>query len=159
MHQFDRKGMEINNGNPFPAKYDRRHDLSIVLCYKPNERMDFSMTWVFCTGNAATLAMQEFQVDETEDYYYVLQYVEGRNNFRMPAYHRMDVGVNFHKQLKRCTRTFSLSVYNLYNHKNPFIIYESDTYHYASQGTVYSSALVQLSIFPIIPSVSWTYKF
>lgn len=161
MRQFDRKGMEINNGKPFPAKYDRRHDLSIVLSYKPNERMDFSMTWVFCTGNAATLPMQEFQSDEYEEYFEddALKYVEGRNNFRMPAYHRMDIGINFHKQLKRCTRTISWSVYNLYNRKNPFLVYESGTHHYSYQGTTYSSALVQLSLFPIIPSVSCTYKF
>ena len=128
MRKFDREGMEINDGKPFPAKYDRRHDISIVMMYKPNKKFDASFTWVYCTGNATTLAMQEFQDEETTDEgdWYdsdVYGYVDGRNNFRMPAYHRMDVGVNFHKQKKRGLRTISLSVYNLYNRKNPFIVY------------------------------------
>ena len=71
----------------------------------------------------------------------------------------MDVGVNFHKQKKRGLRTISLSVYNLYNRKNPFIVYESGRYHYNSQGVTYSSSLVQLSIFPFIPSISYKFEF
>ena len=164
MRKFDREGMEINDGKPFPAKYDRRHDISIVMMYKPNKKFDASFTWVYCTGNATTLAMQEFQDEETTDEgdWYdsdVYGYVDGRNNFRMPAYHRMDVGVNFHKQKKRGLRTISLSVYNLYNRKNPFIVYESSRYHYHYQGVTYNSALVQLSIFPFIPSISYKFEF
>ena len=164
MRKFDREGMEINDGKPFPAKYDRRHDISIVMMYKPNKKFDASFTWVYCTGNATTLAMQEFQDEETPDEgdWYdsdVYGYVDGRNNFRMPAYHRMDVGVNFHKQKKRGLRTISLSVYNLYNRKNPFIVYESSRYHYHYQGVTYNSALVQLSIFPFIPSISYKFEF
>ena len=164
MRKFDREGMEINDGKPFPAKYDRRHDISIVMMYKPNKKFDASFTWVYSTGNATTLAMQEFQDEETTDEgeWYdsdVYGYVDGRNNFRMPAYHRMDVGVNFHKQKKRGLRTISLSVYNLYNRKNPFIVYESSRYHYHYQGVTYNSALVQLSIFPFIPSISYKFEF
>lgn len=164
MRLFDREGMEINEGKPFPAKYDRRHDISIVLMYKPSDRFDASVTWVYSTGNATTLAMQEFQDEEASeenDWYnnHVYGYVDGRNNFRMPAYHRMDVGVNFHKQKKRGLRTISLSVYNLYNRKNPFIVYESGRYHYNYQGVTYSSSLVQLSIFPFIPSISYKFEF
>ncbi|MBR4340815.1 MAG: TonB-dependent receptor [Bacteroidales bacterium] len=164
MRLFDREGMEINEGKPFPAKYDRWHDISIVLMYKPSDRFDASVTWVYSTGNATTLAMQEFQDEEASeenDWYnnQVYGYVDGRNNFRMPAYHRMDVGVNFHKQKKRGLRTISLSVYNLYNRKNPFIVYESGRYHYNYQGVTYSSSLVQLSIFPFIPSISYKFEF
>lgn len=164
MRLFDREGMEINDGQPFPAKYDRRHDISIVLMYKPSDRFDVGLTWVYSTGNAATLALQEFQDEEASeegDWYdsEVYGYVDGRNNFRMPAYHRMDIGVNFHKQKKRGKRTISLSVYNLYNRKNPFVVYESGRYHYTYQGVTYNSALVQLSIFPIIPSISYKFEF
>lgn len=163
MRQFDREGMMLNNGEPFPAKYDRRHDVSIVAMYKPNKNFDVSVSWVYSTGNCATLAMQEYEDLEGESspysWYDAVGYIDHRNNFRMPAYHRMDIGANFHKELKRGTRTWSVSVYNVYNRQNPYIVYESSNYHYTVGNTTYSNALVQLSIFPIIPSVSYSFKF
>ena len=164
-HLFNREGLVLNNGNPFPAKYDRRHDISIVLTYKFTDRFDVSATWVFSTGNTATLAMQKYPVatDDPEGYTghnglsNTLSYVESRNNFRMPNYHRADISVNFHRQFKRknCHRTINLSVYNLYNHKNPYLTYTSSDYSYLG----YNRALVQLSIFPILPSVAYTLYF
>ncbi len=165
MRHFDRPGQELNDGNPFPAKYDRRHDLSIVLSYKVSDQIDISATWVYCSGNAATLSLQEYaQAQEAANDYagidpegwngYLTQ-PGGRNNFRMPAYHRMDLGVNFHKKLRHCSRTLNVGVYNLYNHKNPYMIYESHEHTYQQ----YNAALVKLSIFPILPSVSYTLKF
>lgn len=156
MRRFDREGEMINNGEPFPAKYDRRHDISVMLSYKPNKDFDISATWVYSSGNVATLAMQEFYDPETGR---IVSYIESRNNFRMPAYHRLDVGVNFHKQLRYGVRTLSVSVYNLYNRKNPFIVYENSNNHTVINGVNYNSSLVQLSIFPIIPSISYGYKF
>ena len=155
MRQFDREGQEINDGEPFPAKYDRRHDISIMLSYKPNKEFDCGVVWVFSSGNTGTLAMQEYYDPETGN----VSYIESRNNFRMPAYHRMDIGVNFHKEKKRGTRTWSLSVYNLYNRKNPFMIYEKDNMHSFINGVHYGSSLMKLSLFPIIPSVSYSFKF
>ncbi len=165
MRQFDRPGQEINEGKPFPAKYDRRHDLSIVVSYKVSEKIDVSATWVYSTGNAATLSLQEYaQAQETANEYAevdpegwngYLSLPSGRNNFRMPAYHRMDLGVNFHRQFKNCSRTINVSVYNLYNRKNPYMIYESHEYQYGG----YNGALVKLSIFPVLPSVAYTLKF
>ena len=165
MRQFDRPGQEINDGNPFPAKYDRRHDISIVLSYKVNSKIDISATWVYSSGNAATLSLQEYaQAQETaNDYAEIdpegwngyLSSPSGRNNFRMPDYHRMDISANFHRQFRRCSRTINVSVYNLYNRKNPYMIYES--HEHTCNG--YKGALVQLSIFPILPSVAYTLKF
>ncbi len=165
-HLFDREGQVLNNGNPFPAKYDRRHDISIVLSYKFNDRIDASATWVFSTGNTATLAMEKYAVaSDTPEAYDLppemansISYVSSRNNFRMPNYHRADVSVNFHRKFKKwrhCHRTINISVYNLYNHQNPYLTYTSTKYTY--QG--YSKALVQLSIFPILPSVAYTLYF
>ena len=164
-HLFDRPGQELNHGNPFPAKYDRRHDLSIVLTYKITDKIDVSGTWVFSTGNTATLAMEKYPVatDDPEGYLNAgnmsttLSYVSSRNNFRMPNYHRADISVNFHRQFKKknCHRTINVSVYNLYNRANPYLTYTSNQYSY--QG--YSKALVQLSIFPILPSVAYTLYF
>ena len=179
-HLFDRPGQELNNGNPFPAKYDRRHDLSIVLTYKINKRIDISGTWVFSTGNTATLAMEKYPVasDNPEAYNdnpnmtNSLSHVSSRNNFRMPNYHRADISVNFHRTFKQTKsslpdeenkpvwrpnmrRTFNISVYNLYNRANPYLTYTSSQYSY--QG--YNKALVQLSIFPILPSIAYTLYF
>ena len=165
MRLFDRPGQELNDGNPFPAKYDRRHDLSIVLSYKINDRIDLSATWVYSTGNAATLSLQEYaQAQETANEYAdvdpegwggYLANPSGRNNFRMPDYHRMDLSANFHRSFRNCSRTINVSVYNLYNRKNPYMIYESHEHRYNG----FNGALVQLSIFPILPSVAYTLKF
>ncbi|MBO4599147.1 MAG: TonB-dependent receptor [Bacteroidales bacterium] len=177
-HLFNRPGQELNNGNPFPAKYDRRHDLSIVLTYKINKKIDISGTWVFSTGNTATLAMEKYPVasDDPESYNgtpnmgNTLSHVSSRNNFRMPNYHRADISINFHRTFKRdrssdeagtsvwrpkIRRTFNISVYNLYNRANPYLTYTSNQYSY--QG--YDKALVQLSIFPILPSIAYTLYF
>lgn len=159
---FNRHGQELNNGQVFPAKYDRRHDLSIVVMYKHDETFDCSMNWVYSTGNAVTLALQEFEGidDDLNTYYYnELGYIDHRNNYRMPAYHRMDISVNFHKKLKRGTRTWNVSVYNVYNRQNPFVVYKSYGTPSDYNGQHYGSSLMQLSLFPIIPSVSYIFKF
>jgi hypothetical protein len=183
---FDRPGQELNNGIAFPAKYDRRHDLSIVVTHKFSERFDLSGTWVYSTGSCGTLALQNYggtNVPQSNNYgsygYYTtgdsfgqitsvsnpistsLPYVSSRNNFRYEPYHRLDVGMNFHKQLKHGRRTWNLSVYNAYNKLNPFITTVTEKYQYnpiTGNGTS-KKALTQISIFTAIPSVSYTYKF
>ena len=150
----------LNDGREFPAKYDRIHDISITVQYRPNDRFDCGLTWVFATGNTATLAMQYYEDredGETSNTSYTRTdgygYMESRNNFRLPAYHRMDVSANFHKQKKRGRRTWSISVYNVYNRKNPYLVYRG------YKGHSDTPVLKQLSLFPIIPSVSYIYKF
>ena len=164
MHHFNREGNVLNGGEPFPAKYDRRHDVSIVLSYKFNKKVDISATWVFSSGNALTLAMQRYPQasDDPDDYDNAsnaadLSYISSRNNFRMPNYHRLDLGANFHRTFKnkRLHRTLSVSVYNVYNRKNPYMLYVSNAESYRG----YGSALMQLSLFPILPSVAYTFYF
>ena len=157
MRQFDKPGETLNNGKPFPAKYDRIHDISITLQYKPSKRFDAGITWVFSTGNTATLPLQYVSNGGTTwSSLREVPYVESRNNFRLPAYHRMDISVNFHKQKKHGVRTWNISVYNLYNRQNPFMIYPKTEYH--SNNESYTG-LYQRSLFPILPSVSYIYKF
>ena len=149
--QFD----EISFGKVFPAKYDRRHDLSITLSHKLNDNIDFGVTWVFGTGTSATLGTQVFNspifVDGLTNVFQQYNYYESRNNYRLPNSHRLDIGINFHKKKAYGIRTWNISVYNVYNQKNPFLIFPS--YQNGSQ------VLKQYSLFPIIPSVSYTYKF
>ena len=155
--RFDREGMMINNGEVFPAKYDRRHDLSITVQHRFSDRFDLSATWVFSSGNCGTLGTQIYEGLPNSWGSYDEIYALKRNNFRLGNYHRLDVGMNFHKQLKHGVSTWNLSVYNAYNHNNPFLVvtdYESDAITGEDR-----KVLKQVSIFPIIPSVSYSFKF
>ena len=154
--QFDREGMTINEGKVFPAKYDRRHDLSITVQHKFSDRFDLSGTWVFSSGNCGTLGTQIYEGLPDWDYIPYIQALE-RNNFRMGNYHRLDVSMNFHKQKKHGIRTWNLSVYNAYNHNNPFLVYTS--YGFDENTHQEKKVLMQASLFPIIPSVSYSFKF
>lgn len=178
---FDRPGEELNNGNVFPAKYDRRHDLSIVVSHKFSKKFDLAATWVYSTGSAGTLALQEYagteipqtggsfssipempkvDVDVINPFFTTpLPYVSSRNNYRYEPYHRLDVGMNFHKKLKHGKRTWNISVYNAYNQLNPFLTTVDTSGEMINGQYVEKKVLKQISIFPIIPSVSYTYKF
>jgi outer membrane receptor for ferrienterochelin and colicin len=157
--QFD----SLNFGEKFPARYDRRHDISLVGIYKINDHITLSSTWVYGTGNAITLPISSYAAEQhttpgTSSYggnYWpgnVNDYGK-KNSFRMSPYHRMDIGIQFHKKLKRCVRTFEFSVYNVYSRQNPFFYYtEYDP-------ALKKNKLMQVSLFPILPSVSWSYKF
>jgi len=145
---FDREGQSLNNGKVFPAKYDRRHDISIVMNYKINEKIDLSATWVFSTGNAMTLGLQNYKPLGGYEVDY-LTYLESRNNYRMPNYHRLDLSANFNRKFKRGERTINLSVYNAYNRQNPYMLYQNGS----------GTKLKQLSVFQLIPSIAYTYKF
>lgn len=151
---FNRQGQELNFGEMFPAKYDRRHDLSIVLSYAPSERFDVSATWVYSSGNCATLAMQNYSGLDVGS---SIGYVSCRNNYRLNSYQRLDIGVNWHKQKKYGERTWSLNVYNALCHNNPFIVYPKLTYDYNEQTT--KKQLVQVCIFPLMPSLSYSFQF
>ena len=154
--QFDREGMTINEGKVFPAKYDRRHDLSITVQHKFSDRFDLSGTWVFSSGNCGALGTQVYEGLPDWDYIPYIQALE-RNNFRMGNYHRLDISMNFHKQKKHGIRTWNLSVYNAYNHNNPFLVYTS--YGFDENTGQEKKVLMQASLFPIIPSVSYSFKF
>lgn len=170
MRQFDREGNIINFGEPFYAKYDRRHDLSITVSHTFNDRFDISGTFVYSSGNCGTLAIQNYQHGSiSRDDPFAFSgltnggYISGRNNYRMPPYNRMDVGFNHHRHFRRhpdWDSIWSFSVYNLYNRQNPFVVYDSfEDEPVSGGGTKYAHVLKQVSLFPIMPSVSYTFKF
>ena len=155
---FDREGQMINNGNVFPAKYDRRHDVSITVQHKFNEKFDLSGTWVFSSGNCGTLGTQIYEGFPNEWGGIPMINALERNNFRMGNYHRLDLGFNYHHHpfsYGECT--LNISVYNVYNHNNPFLVYTSYDWDILTGQEV--KKLMQVSIFPIIPSISYSYKF
>lgn len=162
---FDRKGEELNGGKVFPAKYDRRHDISITGMHKLSDKVDISASWVFSTGNAATLGYTNYigtpMPNEHYSYPSELTHVESRNNFRYNNYHRLDLGINFHKKRKKYTRTWNISIHNAYNSLNPFFIYPSTKTETdpITGNQITKDVLKQASLFPIIPSASYSIKF
>jgi hypothetical protein len=169
--QFD----ELNFGREFWAKYDRRHDISVVGVYHLSPRTTLTGTWVYGTGNALTVAnasyTSAFANPGTSPFgvpylgsnpAYINQretpvYAE-RNNFRAEAFHRLDVGVQFHKKMKKGhERTWEFSIYNLYNRKNPY--FYSFTNQYERNSTTYTRSLTRYSLLGIIPALSYNFKF
>jgi hypothetical protein len=141
---------DINEGNPFPAKYDRRHDLSVVLNYHFNDQLTFSTVFVYATGNTMTLPIGRYLIDNR----IVVEYMP-RNGYRMAPYHRMDVSLTYtpkYKEGKRVHSSWNLSVYNVYNRANPYFIYFDYTGS-IQEGDLVTSAY-QVSLFPILPSIT-----
>ena len=151
MRQFNRPGQEINFGKPFHAKYDREHDLSITLQYQINKKWEIASTFIYGTGTRGTVGLQRYQI-YMGDYQLgkTVTYVAERNNYKMPDYHRLDLGATCHlpdKKHKDFEHIVNMSVYNVYCNFNPFLVYAS------------GNKMYKLSLFPIIPSVSYTFKF
>ncbi|MBK7128252.1 MAG: hypothetical protein IPM74_12500 [Crocinitomicaceae bacterium] len=157
--QFD----EINNGDPFYFKYDRRHNLSVVATYDINENISLSATWVFGTGNPITLAQGKYDLvvagfnwanysqSLIADNTFQAHIYNGKNAYRLPAYHRLDFGITLKKEKPRGLRSWQFGIYNVYNKLNPFFLY------YKSVDS--NIKLFQLSLFPILPAVSYTFRF
>ncbi len=157
---------ELNFGKKFFPKYDRRHDISLVGIYELSPRMTFSATWVYGTGNAITLPVADYNAfEDPYDYGRVgsrqLQEYGNRNSFRAEAYHRLDLALQLHKKKKRHERTWEFGVYNAYNRRNPFFyqvgtkeVYDSETGRQVSK-----PILQRVTLFPIVPSISYNFKF
>jgi hypothetical protein len=145
----------LNFGEKYPAKYDRRHDLSVVGMYQLNQKWKLSATFVYGTGNAVTLPQRFYLVDGV-----LTQEFSRINQYRLPSYHRLDVAAILtpRKNQKRKWKTeWVFGAYNVYSRKNPYFIYY-DQSGSAAEGSLRIQAK-QVSIFPIIPSVTWNFKF
>ncbi|HET9279992.1 MAG TPA: TonB-dependent receptor, partial [Flavitalea sp.] len=150
-----RKFAGLNDGEKYPAKYDRRHDLSVVGIYEFNKKWKFSAVFVYGTGNATTLPERFYIVSGvlTQEYSKI-------NQYRLPAYHRLDLSATLtpkQKPNKRFQRYWVFSIYNAYSRLNPYFIYFDQTGNPLS-GTLQIESL-KVSLFPIIPSVTWNFKF
>lgn len=149
---------EINGGKPYYAKYDNRHKINVVVNHKFNRKVDINASWFLATGNWLTLPLEKYSSSSYPQYYY-----SERNNYKMPPYHRLDLSMNFTKQKKKGTRIWNLSIYNSYFQKNAFVVLpmERDYWSNGNDGSIVKteSEYRKITIFPIIPSVSYTYKF
>ncbi len=144
----------INNGKAYPAKYDRRHDLSIVLTYDLSKRWQLGAVFVYATGDATTLPISRFFIEGR----IINEYGE-RNSFRLAPYHRADVSVTYHfpGEGKKWKSSLNFSVYNLYNRKNPYFIYFDTDVDLANYSI--TTKAKQVSLFSILPSVTYNFNF
>ncbi|MCD7930089.1 MAG: TonB-dependent receptor [Tannerellaceae bacterium] len=165
----DRKFSEdgINNGKRFPYKYDRRYHINVSLNHKFSDKMDIGASWEFYTGGTTTIAEQVTLIpypDKSGEPWWTgtqqeADYIENRNNYRMPESHRLNIGINFHKKKKYGIRTWNISVYNIYNAMNPTFLYRTTEYEGSGENYQTRTVLKKVSILPFIPSVSYIYKF
>ena len=166
MRKFD----EIDNGDWFPAKYDRRNDLSVVAQYQINDRVNIGAVFVYATGNSLSLPERRwFSLEENR----IITVWSKRNQYRLDPYHRLDISITidskpfkevFNKKTNKSERiekkvvsSWNISVYNLYNRANPYFIF----FDYSGdplEGTAEFGAS-QVSLFPILPSITWNFKF
>lgn len=148
--QFD----QLNGGKEFFAKYDRRHDLSVVASYDFNYRWSVSGVFVYATGNTLTLPNSLYFYEGK-----LITEFGPRNSYRFAPYHRMDLAVTYvtSKPTKRFKSSLTLSIYNVYSRLNPFFIYYTQTGDLANGN--FQLKAKQVSLFPVIPSLTWNFKY
>ncbi len=151
----DRTFDEINNGRTFSAPFDRRHDLSVVGTWDVSDRVDIGATFVFGSGQVFTPIEGMYLIDG-----FPVEIYGERNSASLPDYHRLDLSVTLRPPPERRDGRFNsywtFSVYNVYSRKNPLFVYPSFEQIGAEQ---VNAELVQVSLFPIIPSVIWNFNF
>lgn len=152
----NRQFAEINDGQWFPFTYDRRHDLSVALTHKVDERVSISAVYIYGTGRAITLPLYKYYaVNPAYNSLFnnfVVEEAPEKNNFRMSAYHRLDLSVQLYKKKKYFDRWWIFSVYNAYNHLNPFFMTSS----FDQNGDI---SFREFGLFPLIPSAAYRIKF
>lgn len=163
----DRRFDEINNGKRYPSRYDNRHKLNIVVMHKLTKNIELSAAWTYSSGNYTTLSLENYQggtLHKPGDNAYTndLNYYDGRNNFQLPAYHRLDLGVNFYRPKKNGRMgIWNVTLYNAYCRMNYMMVHKTSAFDYIDENGNYHSKPVfkMIGFLPIIPSVSYTYKF
>ncbi|NQZ44415.1 MAG: hypothetical protein HRT65_08900 [Flavobacteriaceae bacterium] len=171
--QFD----DLNQGRRFNARYDRRHDISLVGIYKPSDRITFSANWVYSSGVNYTLpdiarlspnsgVPISNRFDRFGNGFFgsveTGEFTNQRNNFQGEANHRLDLGIQFHKKRAKSLRTWGVSIYNAYARKNPFFYYTDQT-SVDTDGDQFGDAvrtdLNRVALLVFVPSINYTLKF
>jgi len=140
----------INNNQFYAAKQDRTHDISLVLMYELNKKLTLSANWVYYTGNAVTFPSGKYEVaDQTVSYY------TERNGYRMPAYHRLDLGITWQRRkTEKFESSWNFSLYNAYGRENAYSISFQQDPNDPSK-----TQAVQTTLFRWVPSVTYNFKF
>jgi hypothetical protein len=140
----------INENNWYPAKQDATHDISVVGIYDLNDKWSLSATWVYNTGNAVTFPSGKYEIEGNVQFYYT-----ERNGYRMPAYHRLDLGATWNiKKTEKFESSLNFSIYNAYGRKNAYSIdFEED------ENDPTKTVAVKTYLFTYIPSITYNFKF
>ncbi len=150
LSKTERKIDGINNNEWYNAKQDRTHDIAIVGSYQLNKKWVLSANWIYYTGSAVTFPAGKYQVGGQTVYYYT-----ERNGYRMPAYHRLDLGATLQlKERKHWSHELTFSLYNAYGRENAYTIEFRDNKDNPNKTEAY-----QVALFKFIPSVSYNFKF
>ena len=152
LSRTERKINGINNNNYYPARQDKTHDISVVGIYQLTERWSLSATWVYNTGNAVTFPSGKYHVNGQT----VFLYTE-RNAYRMPAYHRLDIAAtveNKKNKIRKYQSSWTFGIYNAYGRENAYFITFQDDPNDPTK-----TQAVQTSLFKMVPSVTWNFKF
>ncbi len=150
-----RKFVQLNEGQKYPARYDRRHDMSVVANYELAKKWKLGAVFVYGTGNAITLPERFYIINGV-----LTQEYSKLNQYRMKAYHRLDLSATYTpvpRKKRKLGSYWVFSIYNLYSRLNPYFIY------FDQQGSLANGDLKveaqQVSLFPILPAVTWNFKF
>lgn len=150
LSRTEKKIDQINNNEWYRARQDRLHDISIVGIYDINKSLTVSATFVYSTGNAVTFPTGKYTLDDEVIFVY-----SNRNADRMPAYHRMDIALTYNiKKRKRWESSWNFSIYNVYAQRNPYLI---DFRQSAKDPS--KTEVVQTTLFRIVPSITYNFKF
>jgi outer membrane receptor protein involved in Fe transport len=149
-----RKFDQLNDGLKYPSRYDRRNDLSVVATYELTQKWKLSSIFIYGTGNATSLPERFYFINGvlTQEYSRI-------NAYRMKSYHRLDLSATYTpqpKKVRKLTSSWVFSIYNVYSRLNPYFIYY-DQEGSAAAGNLKVTAK-QVSLFPIIPSVTWNIR-
>jgi hypothetical protein len=150
LSKTEKKINGINNDTWYPARQDRTHEVSVVGSFQVNPKLTFSANWVFYTGDAVTFPAGKYRINDQTVFYYT-----ERNGYRMPNYHRLDLGATWTlRQKKRWSSELVFSLYNAYGRENAYTITFRD-----SKDDPQKTEVVRYALFKFIPSISYNFKF
>jgi hypothetical protein len=150
---------DINEGKPFKPRYDRRHDISLVFIHKFNKKFSLSGNWIFGSGAYITVPVGRyvFQDQAGRQPRTVTPVYTERGNYQLASVHRLDLSLVMALKSKRGSQDLSFTIYNVYSRRNPFYIQFKEANNKAGYVTAIEPTLV--SLFPILPGITYNFKF